>query len=67
LFQRPSILRKVTKRRLIWAGHAWRKKDAMINTVINEKLNGKIPLGRPGLRWEDCIKREVKEVDPKSN
>jgi len=26
LFQRPSMSREVAKRRLMWAGHAWRKK-----------------------------------------
>jgi Reverse transcriptase (RNA-dependent DNA polymerase) len=67
LFQRPCISREVAKRRLMWAGHAWRKKDAMINTVIREEPKGKRPLGRPRLRWEDCVKREVKEVDPRAN
>jgi len=67
LFQRPSISREVAKRRLMWAGHAWRKKDAMIHTVIKEDPKGKIPLGRPHLRWEDCVKRKVKEVDPRAN
>jgi len=67
LFQRPIISREVTKRRLMWAGHAWRKKDAMINTVIKEDPIGKRPLGRPRLRWEYCVKRKVKEVDPRAN
>lgn len=26
---------------------------------------GKRPLSRPGLRWEDCVKRNVKAVDPR--
>jgi len=43
------------------------KKDAMINTVINEDPKGKRPLGRTRLRWEDCVKREVKKVDPRAN
>jgi hypothetical protein len=60
LFQRPSILREVAKRRPLWVGHAWRKKDAMMNTVIKEEPKGKRPIGRLRLRWEDCVKREVK-------
>ncbi|KAF0755744.1 ribosome biogenesis protein TSR3 isoform X1 [Aphis craccivora] len=47
--------------------HAWRKKDAMINTVIKDDPKVKRSLGRPRLRWEDCVKREVKEIDPRSN
>jgi len=54
----------------LWAGHAWRKKDAMINTVIREEPKGKRPLGRPRLIWEDCVRKDVKdvkEVDPGAN
>lgn len=65
LFQRPSISRKVAKRRLMWAGHSWRKNDAMINTVIEEDLKGKRPLGRPCLRWKDCEERSKISI-PKS-
>lgn len=39
----------------------------MIITVIKEELKGKRSLGRPHLRWEDCVKREVKEVHSKTN
>ncbi|KAL4103878.1 hypothetical protein QTP88_019213 [Uroleucon formosanum] len=67
LFQRPCISNAIKKRRLLWAGHAWRKKDAMINTVIREEPKGKRPLGRPRLRWEDCVRKDVKEVDPGAN
>lgn len=67
LFQRSCISNEIKKRRLLWAGHAWRKKDAMINTVIGEEPKGKRPLGRPRLRWEDCVKKDVKEVDPGAN
>jgi len=48
-------------------GHACWKKDAMINTVIKEDPKGNRPLGRPRFRWEDCLKREVKELDPGAN
>lgn len=34
----------------------------MKNTVIKEEPKGK----RPHLRWEDCVKREVKAVDPEA-
>jgi hypothetical protein len=47
--------------------HAWRKKDAMINTVIREEPKGKRPLSKPRLRWEDCVRKDNKEVDPGAN
>jgi len=52
------------KRRLMWAGPAWRKEGSLIKTVINEDPIGKRPLGRPRLRWEDRVKKAVKVVEP---
>jgi hypothetical protein len=50
MFQRPSISRLVAKRRSMWAGHAWRKKEAMINAVIKKEPEGKRQLNRSRLR-----------------
>jgi len=55
------------KRRLVWAGHAWRKHDSPIGKVIEEKPVGRRPLGRPWLRWEDCVKRDAEAVEPNSH
>jgi hypothetical protein len=32
--------------------------------VIEEDPIGKIPLGRPRLRWKDGVKREVERIEP---
>jgi len=48
LFQTPSISREIAKRRLMWAGHTWRKKYTMINIVIKEEPEGKPQMGRLG-------------------
>jgi hypothetical protein len=39
----------------------------MINAVIKEEQEGKRPLNRLRLRWEDCAKREDKTVNPGAN
>jgi len=49
---------------LEWAGHVWRKPDAIIKTVLQENPRGKRPLGRPRLRWEDCVKKDVADLYP---
>lgn len=64
LFQRPDIITEITRKRLRWAGHAWRKEGSFIKAVIEGNPIGKRPLGRPRLRWEDRIKKDVKAVDP---
>ncbi|VVC28410.1 Hypothetical protein CINCED_3A012730 [Cinara cedri] len=65
LFQRPDILKEIKKkRRLVWAGHAWRKHDSLIRRVIEENPVGRRPLGRPRLRWEDCVRSDTETVEP---
>jgi hypothetical protein len=39
----------------------------MIYAIIKEEPEGKRPLGRPRLRWEDCVKTEVKAAHPGAN
>ncbi|KAL4123060.1 hypothetical protein QTP88_015292 [Uroleucon formosanum] len=36
----------------------------LIKWVIEKEPNGKRPLGRPKLRWEDGVKKEVEKVEP---
>ena len=64
MYQNPNIVKDITKRRLIWAGHAWRKEGSMLRTVIERVPQGKRPLGRPRLRWEDRVKEDVEKVKP---
>jgi hypothetical protein len=64
LFQRPSIVREIAKRKLSWTEHAWRKQGTLVKWVIEEDPIGKRPLGRPRLRWEDGVKREVEKIEP---
>jgi len=45
------------------AGHAWRKQGSMIRTVIENNPAGKRPLGRPRLRWENCVIKDVKRIE----
>ncbi|KAF0769981.1 ribosome biogenesis protein TSR3 isoform X1 [Aphis craccivora] len=64
-FQRPDIVKEITKRRLSWGGvHAWRKQGSLVRQVIENEPIGKRPLGRPRLRREDCVKKDLKMVDP---
>ena len=48
----------------MWGGHAWRKQGSLVRQVIEEEPLGKRPLGRPRLRWEDCVKKDLKTLNP---
>ncbi|KAL4119565.1 hypothetical protein QTP88_012370 [Uroleucon formosanum] len=58
---------KEIRRRLEWAGHVWRKPDAMTKTVLQDNPRGKRPLGRPRMRWEDCVKKDVAVFFPEED
>ena len=63
LYSSPNTVRVIKSRRIRWAGHVarnWEKRGVYRNLV--GKPEGKRPLGRPRLRWEDNIKMAVQEV-----
>jgi len=47
-------------------GHAMRRQNYLLRTVLEQIHVGKRPLGRPKLRWEDT-KRDVEELGGGSN
>lgn len=44
--------------------HAWRKQGSLVRQLVEEEPIGKIPLGRPTLRWEECVKKDIKTIEP---
>ena len=63
LYSLPNIVRVVKSIRMRWAGHVARMGEGRgLHRVLVGKPEGKIPLGRPRLRWEDNIKVDLREV-----
>jgi len=63
LYCSPNITRVIKSRRMRWAGLVTRmreRRDAY--RVLVGKPEGKRPLGRPRLRWNDNIKMNLQEV-----
>ena len=59
----PNIFRLIKSRRTRWAGHVARMGEWRdVYRVLVRKPEGKRPLGRPRLRWEDNIKMDLQEV-----
>jgi len=62
MYSLPNIVRVVKSRRMGWAGHvASMGEDRGVHRVLVGKPEGKRPLGRPRLRWEDNIKMNLQE------
>jgi hypothetical protein len=56
-------VRVVKSRQMRWAGHVARMgEDRGVHGVLMGKPEGKRPLGRPRLRWEDNIGMDLQEV-----
>lgn len=66
-FNKPNILETITNKSLKWDGHAWRRRNHWLRTILEEDPAGKRPLGRPHMRWEDLIKKDVSALDGESD
>jgi len=44
LYQRPNIKEDITKKRLKWTGHSWKKSGSLVKIVQENVLQGKRPL-----------------------
>ena len=67
-YSSPNIIKKLKYRRLRWAGHvASMEQFRNAYRVLVGKPRSKRPFGKPGRRWEDNIKMDLREVgcDPR--
>ena len=63
LYSLPNIVRVIKSRRMRWAGHVARMGEGKgVYRVLVGKPEGRRPLGRPRLRWEDNITMDLWEV-----
>ena len=57
-----QIATVMRRRRLEWFGHFKRRDETEnIRAVVEMKMEGKRPRGRPQLRWKDTVKRDMKD------
>jgi hypothetical protein len=62
-YSKPSIVRVIKARRMIWAGHVARMGEVRsANNILVGRPEGRRPLGRPKRRWEDNIKMDLGKI-----
>ena len=55
---------KIVKNRMKWAGHMVRMKDEILpKRCETKKQEGCRKRGRPQLRWDDCVKRDLRKAE----
>ena len=60
---KESFKKKLGRSRLKLTGHLERMGDRkMVKRANAQKVEGKGRRGRPRMRWEDCVKRELERV-----
>ena len=58
-----SLTERLVRSRLQWAGHVERMADDRLPNRASElREQGRRRRGRPRLRWEDCVKRDVRKA-----
>jgi hypothetical protein len=63
LYSSPDIIMQVKSRQMRWAGHvACMGEERKVYKVLVGKPKGKRPLERPRHRWEDGIRKDLKET-----
>jgi len=63
LYCSPNIVKVIKSRRMRWAGHVARmNEETGVYRVLLGEQEGRIPLGRPRLRWVDNIRMDLQEV-----
>ena len=60
---KACIVGKIVKSRMKWAGHMVRMNDDKLpKRAETNRQEGSRKRGRPQLRWEDCVKRDLRKA-----
>ena len=60
---KACIVGKIVKSRMKWAGHMVRMNDDKLpKRAETKRQEGSRKQGRPQLRWEDCVKRDLRKA-----
>ena len=59
---KESFRKKLLRSRMTWIGHVERMGDEKLARTDAQKVDGKGKRGRPIIRWEACVNRDLGRV-----
>ena len=63
LYRSPNIVMVIKLRRSRWGNNVARMEEGRsAYKIVTNKSTGYIPLGRPRRKWEDNIRKDLKEI-----
>jgi hypothetical protein len=66
VYRKPNIVTTTEVRSVGWAGHLVRMSgDVAVKKAFLGKSNGRRKVGKPKIRWLDCIENDVKSMGVK--
>jgi hypothetical protein len=67
LFNEPDITGYIKAKRLEWDGHLiCTSENRIIEEIFNTKPEGTRKVGRPKLRWEECVCQDIRILGVKN-
>ena len=61
---KACIVGKIVKSRMKWGGHMVRmNNDKLPKSAETKRQEGSRKRGKPQLRWEDCVKRDLRKAE----
>jgi hypothetical protein len=67
LFNEPDTIGYINMKRLEWAGHLiCTSENRIIKKIFNTKLEGTRKVGRPKVRWEECVCQDIRILGVKN-
>ena len=67
MFDEPNIVNYIEVNRLARAGHLMRmNNDSILKKIFNTRPDGVRRVGRPKLRWEDRVDKDMRTLDVKN-
>jgi hypothetical protein len=63
IIKHKNIINFITAQKLVWLGHIERMQETrMVKAIYSWKPISRRPIGRPKIRWEDEVRKDIQKL-----